>query len=159
MNKLNEAIKLRNKGDLFKSNKIISELIKENPEDSFLNYQYAWSFDIMEEETKAVPYYEKALELGLKDEDKKEAYLGLGSTYRSIGEYDKAINLFEKAISEFDDNSLKVFYSMALFNKREYEKSMEILLKVVANTSSDNSIKMYKKAIEFYSDKMWKKFD
>lgn len=158
MKELREAIELRKKGDLLESNKIIYELVKDNPEDSYINYQYAWSFDIMEEEKKAIPYYEKALKLGLKDEDKKEAYLALGSSYRCIGEYDKSITILKRAMGEFNENSLKVFYAMALFNKDEYEKSISILLKIIAKTSSDNSIKMYKKAIEYYSDNMCKKF-
>jgi tetratricopeptide (TPR) repeat protein len=159
MTSLEEAILLRKKGKFVESNKMILELLKQNPDDAQLNYQCAWSFDIMEEETKAVSYYEKAIELGLPKQDKKEAYLGLGSTYRCIGEYDKAIELFEKAILEFNDNSLKVFYAMALYNKLEYAKSMEILLKIIAGTSKDASIETYKKAIEFYSDKLDKKFN
>jgi tetratricopeptide (TPR) repeat protein len=158
MQSLETALTLRVQGKLVQSNKIIYELLKQNPEDSQLNYQYAWSFDIMGSETKAIAYYEKALELGLSDKDKKDAYLGLGSTYRCIGEYDKAIHLLKKAISEYNDNSLKAFYAMALFNKREYTKSTEILLKIISETSEDTSIISYKKAIDFYSDKLEKKF-
>ncbi len=36
---------------------------------------------------------------------------------------------------------------------------MEILLKIIARTSKDVSIEAYKKAIEFYGDKLDKKFN
>lgn len=43
---------------------------------------------------------------------------------------------------------------MTLYNLGEYDKAMEILLKILSETSSDESIKNYKKAIMFYSDKL-----
>lgn len=114
----------------------------------------AWSFDVLEQEAEAIKYYEKAIELGLPDEDLKEAYLGLGSTYRTIGEYEKSKKVFENAIDRFDDHSLKVFYAMTLYNLEAHGESMEILLKLLAETSSDKSINSYQKAIMFYSDKL-----
>lgn len=43
---------------------------------------------------------------------------------------------------------------MTLYNLKEYSKAMEILLYTIAQTSIDENIKNYKKAIEFYSDKL-----
>ncbi|WP_246321240.1 tetratricopeptide repeat protein [Paenibacillus germinis] len=37
---------------------------------------------------EAVPFYKKSLELGLSGEERQGAYLGLGSTYRTLGMYD-----------------------------------------------------------------------
>lgn len=123
-----------------------------------INYQCAWSYDVLELEMQAIEYYEKTIGLGLSDEDLKEVYLGLGSTYRTIGEYEKSKIAFKNAIDRFDDNSLKVFYAMTLYNSECYSDSMEILLKLLAETSSNESIKSYGKAIEFYSDKLDKLF-
>ncbi len=78
---------------------------------AYLNYQVAWSFDILEKETDAIYYYEKAISLNnLEEKDLKEAMLALASTYRSIGKYNKAKELFEIAIEKWDDNSLKSFF-------------------------------------------------
>lgn len=63
--KLIHAIKLRESGQLDKSNSILTELVQSFPTDAYINYQCAWSFDVMGEESKAVPYYEKAIGLGL----------------------------------------------------------------------------------------------
>lgn len=41
-----------------------------------------------------VPYYEQAIANGLE----VESYIGLGSTYRCIGEYDKAIVTLETVV-------------------------------------------------------------
>lgn len=152
------AINLRNEGKLHESNAILLELVKQFPDDAIINYQCAWSFDVLELETDAIYYYEKAISLGLSDYDLKEAYLGLGSTYRCIGKYSDAKHVFQKAIQQFEDNSLKVFYAMVLYNLNEHSEAMKILLKVISETSEDNTIKSFSKAINFYSDKLDKIF-
>tara|TARA_Y100001933_G_C18918585_1_gene529990 strand:- start:716 stop:985 length:270 start_codon:yes stop_codon:yes gene_type:complete len=84
----------------------------------------------------------------------KEAYLGLGSTYRTIGSYDKSKKLLTEAIDRFDSNALKVFLAMTLYNLDEHAKAMEILLNTISETSKDEDIVTFKKAISFYSDKL-----
>ena len=151
---IKKGIELRNEGKLTESNQFFIKLANEYPRDATIQYQCAWSFDVLEKENEAIHYYEKAIELGLPDHDLKEALLGLGSTYRSIGEYAKSKQILEKGISRFNDNSLKVFYAMALYNNGEHSKSMEILLNIIASTTRDSSILAYTKAIEFYSERL-----
>lgn len=151
---LDKAIELREAGSLEEANNILLQLVNDYPENADVNYQCAWSFDVMGKEKEAVPFYEKALSIGLSEKDMKEAYLGLGSTYRTIGEYEKSKELFEDAISKYDDKSLKVFLAMTLYNLGEHQRAMEILLKIIAESSDDPSIMTFKKAIEFYSDKL-----
>ena len=160
-NKLNKAIDLRKNGDLKESNQVLSELVKESPDDALYNYQYAWSFDILGEEEKAVPYYENAIKIGgLPPKDMEGAILGLGSTYRALGEYEKSKDIFLKGMELFPDNHvIKVFYSMTLYNLKEHSKAMELILQCLLNTTNDNEILSYKKALHFYSDKLdqtWK---
>ncbi|QZY56927.1 tetratricopeptide repeat protein [Crassaminicella profunda] len=155
MKELDNAIALRKEGKLKESNEILINLANEYPDNSIINYQCAWSFDVMGLEKQAVPYYEKAILMGLADNDLQGAFLGLGSTYRTLGEYKKSKEVFEKALAKFtNDKAMKVFYAMTLYNLGEHAKAMEILLTNLAKTSSDENIKQYKKAIEFYSDKL-----
>lgn len=106
-------------------------------------------------ERGAVSYYIIALELGLSGEERQGALLGLGSTYRSLGMYENAINVFEEAIKEYPERrEFQVFYAMTLYNLEDYGQAMEILLKQLADTSEDKGIQAYKKAIHFYSKKM-----
>lgn len=155
---IEKAVKLRKEGKLEESNDLLIKLAKEFPENAMVNYQCAWSYDVLEKEVEAIEYYEKAISLGLPNDDLKEAYLGLGSTYRTIGEYEKSKKIFKSAMAKFDDNSLKVFYAMTLYNLEEHSGSMEILLRIISETTNDNSLIGYSKAIEFYSDKLDKVF-
>ena len=112
------------------------------------------------QESKAVPYYEKAIQGNLHDDNLANAYLGLGSTYRALGEYENSKLTLENGLMKFPHNlAIQVFYAMTLFNLNEHERSMELLLKNLATTSSNPDIQKYKRAIAFYSDKLsevWK---
>ncbi|MEW9079590.1 tetratricopeptide repeat protein [Terrisporobacter glycolicus] len=155
MKELEMAIRLRKEGKLKESNNILVNLANNHSDNSIVNYQCAWSYDVMGLEREAVPYYEKAILLGLPDDDLKGAFLGLGSTYRTLGEYEKSRKVFEEGLVKFpDDNAIKTFYSMTLYNLKEYPKAVEILLNNLVQTSSDEDIRKYKEAIEFYSDKL-----
>lgn len=152
---LEKAVDLRNSGNHKESNQLLLKLVRDFPEDASINYQCAWSYDLLGEESKAVPYYEKAIRLGLPQSELEGALLGLGSTYRTLGAYEKSKKTFLKGIETFPNSrALQVFYSMTLYNLNEHRKAMELLLKCLAETTSDNELLNYKRAIHFYSDKL-----
>ncbi|NMH67494.1 tetratricopeptide repeat protein [Bacillus sp. RO3] len=153
--KIEEAIALRESTDYKDSIDRWKELIQAEPANAFLHYQCAWTHDAMGNESGAVPYYEEAIRLGLDDTDLQGAYLGLGSTYRTLGEYEKSREVFEKGLEHFPENTaMKVFYSMTLYNLSEHRKGMQLLLECIAETSQDPGIEPYKKAISFYSGRL-----
>ena len=86
--------------------------------------------------------------------------LGLGSTYRTLGMYDKSKEILEQGLQEYPEaREFNVFYAMTLYNLGQYDKAMALLLKEIGETSNDEGIKSYRKAIAFYSDKLdqiWK---
>ena len=127
--KLIKALNFRSDGNLTDSNLILLELANQFPTDAYINYQCAWSFDVMGEESKAVPYYEKAIELGLSGKDLEGAIIGLGSTYRTLGQYENSHGIFVKGLELFPDNqAIKVFFSMTLYNLQKHSSAIEILL-------------------------------
>ena len=83
------------------------------------------------------------------------ALLGMGSTYRCLGEYQKAKEIFQRALELFPErNEYKVFLAMAYYNLGEYAKGMELLLNSLAETSKDEGVIRYQRAIRFYADKL-----
>ena len=158
--RLQTAIELRNKGFYKESNLLLVDLADQFPNNAQIHYQCAWSFDVLGEEAKAIPYYEKAISLGLDHENLEGALLGLGSTYRTLGQYEKSAQTFQKAIQIFPSNqAIKVFYAMTLYNLNHHKESMELLLKCILETTKDDQILRYSKAIEFYSDKLDEKWE
>lgn len=155
MEKLTKAIELRKQNKADDAFKILAELILSHPQDAQVQYQMAWTFDSVGKESEAVPFYEKAITLGLPDEDLRGALLGLGSTYRCLGEYENSLRIFDQAVEKFpEDRSLKVFRALTMFNLGRAEGSVQELLVQLLDTTNDQSIKSYEKALRFYSDKL-----
>ncbi len=157
--KISEAIELRKNKKPEEAMALLKELLKANPDDPDTNYQLAFTCDFMGKESEAAPYYEKAIAKGLV-EDREGAMLGLGSTYRCLGEYEKSLKIFNQGIEEFPENrALKVFRSLTLYNLGKHEKSVGDLLVQLIDTTADETIKSYNGALRFYSDKLnetWK---
>ncbi|WP_084411301.1 tetratricopeptide repeat protein [Paenibacillus glacialis] len=103
MNELEEAIELMQSGKLVECKSLLLDLLKLYPSNPTIWYQYAWVHDVMELEREAIPYYQKALELGLQGEERQGALLGLGSTYRTLGMYEQSKAIFEEAINEYPE--------------------------------------------------------
>jgi len=152
---LQQAIQYREQKNYPAAHQILEKLYAENPTDPVINYQLAWLHDVQGLERQAVPFYETAIENGLSVDDLKGALLGLGSTYRCLGDYDQAVTMLRKGIAAFPDaGEFPVFLAMALHNLGQHAEAMALLLKVAAETSEDVGIKSYQKAILFYHDKL-----
>lgn len=152
---LDKAIRLREAGKFEESKEILLGLAKAHPDFPYIQYQCAWSLDLLGEESRAVAYYERAIGLGLAGNELEGALLGLGSTYRTLGAYQKSKEVFLKGIALFPENkAIQTFYAMTLFNLEEHETAMQLLLECLIETTRDEEIFKYKNAIRFYSDKL-----
>ncbi|TFE00852.1 tetratricopeptide repeat protein [Jeotgalibacillus sp. R-1-5s-1] len=154
-----QAVQLRDERKLKESNELLIRLAEAYPENPEVRYQCAWSLDVLGLEAAAVPHYEKAIEAGLTVDQLKGAYLGLGSTYRTLGEYDKSKKVLSKGIKLFpNEHAIRVFYALSLYNLGEHHDAMELLLTSLLETTSDESIRAYEKALTFYKsrlDEVW----
>jgi predicted Zn-dependent protease len=151
--RLAEAVALRTAGEHEPARQLLVALAAEFPADAEIAYQTAWAHDVLGLEVEAVPFYERALAgEGLSEDDKRGALLGYGSTLRGLGRYPQAVEAFRRGVAEFpDDNALRTFSAMALYNVGEHHEAMRTLLEVLAATSSDAGIQRYRRAIEHYA--------
>ncbi len=156
---LKKAISLRKSGDFEASLDLLIQALVNEPESADLNYHAAWACDCLGKEKQAAPFYEKAIEKGLLDTDLRDALLGLGSTYRCLGEYEKSLSILDRAIEEFPDSKeLNVFRTLTLHNLGRYEDSYSELLNILIETTEDKGIKGYAATLKNYSrclDKLW----
>jgi tetratricopeptide (TPR) repeat protein len=153
--KLASAVKLRKTEKHEEARQLLLELHAEFPNDPQVNYQCAWIHDLLGLEREAIPFYEKAIQEGLSGDELKSALLGMGSTYRCVGEYQKSIETLQQALTLFPNSyEFKVFLAMAYYNINEQSKAMELLLNSLVNTSKDEGVLRYQRAIRFYSDKL-----
>lgn len=161
-----EAIRLREEGRakqdqaiLGKARTLLLELVAAYPEDAEINFQTAVAHDNSGLGREAVPYYERALELGLSGPDLERALLGLGSTYRYLGRYQEAESTLRRGVREFPHNrALQVFLAIALHNTKQDKEAIELLVTNLMETTSDEKLQYFKRPIMYYAqnpDETW----
>ena len=157
--RLAEAIQLRETGRarqdqamLEEARTLLLELAAAYPDDAEITFQTAGVHDNLGLERESIPFYLRALEQGLSGADLERALLGLGSTYRGLGEYQKAEETLRRGVKEFPDNrALQVFLAMALYNTQRYKEAMELVLTNLMETTSDEKLQYFKRPLVYYA--------
>lgn len=131
---------------------LLLELLSKHPRDAVINFDCAVTHDNLGLEAAAIPFYERAIELGLSGHDLEMAILGLGSSYRCIGQYEKSLAVLENGASRFPQNwGIKVFLSMTHYESGNHSMAIKILLDCLTETSTDATIQECKRAISWYA--------
>lgn len=159
-NEFDRAVRLREEGQLEQAKQLFLSLLRKDEKNPRLHAYCAWCYDSLGEERQAVPHYERAIRLGLTGEELAESYLGLGSTYRALGRYAEAEQLFKEAIEQFPNHgALKVFQAMTHYNVGRHEEATGTLLELLASPKADESIARYRRAIAFYARNLNETYD
>ena len=155
---LQQVSALRSQGRLEEALARALELHITTPGDPRVSYQCAWTYDVMGQEREAAPFYEQALALGLSGADRRGALLGLGSTYRNIGEHNKSVAILRQGTAEYEDGrEFQVFLAITLSDMGEYAEAMRLLLRNLAETTQNETLKQYERALLFYAGNLdWK---
>lgn len=164
--RLAEAIQLREAGraaqdqaTLEQARTLLLELSAAYPDDAEITFQTAVVHDNLGLEHESIPYYLRALEQGLSGPDLERALLGLGSTYRGLGEYQKAEETLRRGVREFPHNrALQTFLAMTLYNSHQYKEAMELVLTNLLETTSDEKLQYFKRGLMYYAthlDEVW----
>lgn len=127
-------------------------LLHNDPNNASLLYKIASLYDVQGLELQAIPCYRAAIEHNLAGKELQEAYLGLGSTYRSLGLYQESLNTFDTALARFPQaKEITLFRAMTLYNLGETKEAVATLLILLAETSNHQDISLYQKAIHQYA--------
>jgi len=164
--RLAEAIQLRETGRAKQDQAILEEartlllvLATAYPDDAEITFQTAVAHDNLGLSREAIPFYLRALTQGLSDPDLERALMGLGSTYRGLGEYQQAEETLRRGMREFPHNrAIQVFLAMTLYNLRDYKEAMELVLTNLMETTSDEKPQYFRRGISYYAlhlDETW----
>jgi tetratricopeptide (TPR) repeat protein len=155
---IQKGIRLRQAGKHTTALKFFLMLEKTYPGIGEIAYQIASTYDNLGQERLAIPSYQKALSLGLAKESLSDAYVGLGSSLRAVGEYTQAHSVFKKAMKLFPKQAIfVVFEAMTLWNLEQTETAMDNLLFLMKKHHLDASVLMYRKALRYYMKNLTKK--
>jgi len=164
--RLDHAIQLREAGRaaqdqtlLEEAHTLLLDLVASFPDDAEINFQTAVAHDNLGLERESISFYLHSLSQGLSGPDLERALLGLGSTYRGLGDYQQAVETLRRGVNEFPHNrALQVFLAMALYNTQNYKEAMELALTNLLETTSDEKLQYFKRGLLFYSahlDETW----
>lgn len=157
--RLARAVELRAAGELEAARRLLLELRAERPDDPQIAVQTAWVHDSLGLEEEAVEHYEAALAGELTEQEARGAYLGLGSTLRTLGRDEDSDRILRQGIERFPDfPALRAFHAMTLYNLARPREAVQQLLQVLLETASDPGIDRYRRALTAYAedlDRSW----
>ena len=152
---LEQAVRLREAQQYDEALGLLFSLYEAHPQHPLVNYHCAWTCDAMGRESEAVPFYKRAIENGLAGDELEGALLGLGSTYRCLGQYEASDQTLRQGLQQFPESrQFEAFLALTLYNLGDHASAMELLIRNLAETSEDESIRRYRRALLFYADKL-----
>jgi len=150
---LDQIRDLRRDGRHEEAREHLANLAGLSPKDPQILFEAASVHDYLDLEIQALAYYLAAIEAGLSGPLLREAYLGLGSTYRILGRTDESLRTFEQAMRHFPEaREFQVFCAMTDYNLGRHHEAVSKLLRVIADTSADPAIRSYERAIRLYAE-------
>lgn len=115
-------------------------------------YEIGGEHDSAGREQEAIPHYERALALGLRDELVPGALLQLGSSLRNAGRSDEAIALFEDAVARFPEHAaLRLFRAFALATAGRDREALVDVLDLARTRIDAPEIDRYRRSLENYT--------
>lgn len=151
---LEDAEAHKEKGDAKAALDVMLDYAEGAPDDGEVALFIARAYDSIGQEREGVQWYERALaDTSLPPEDLLEAGIGLGSSLRALGEFDRAIEVLTRTCERFPTNrAAETFLAMARFNAGDEKGGFETLLRILAANSADQDIRAYGGALTFYSE-------
>lgn len=126
----------------------LRDLDRRHPNVAEINYQLAWTCDVLDRQAEALPYYEKAVALGLPKNELAGALLGLGSTLRHLGQLERSLSVLQSARLQFPENrEFDAFLALTLRASGRHDEALRLALETLCETSEDVGIRAYQRAI------------
>jgi tetratricopeptide (TPR) repeat protein len=157
--RLARAVELREAGRLEEALPLLLALREELPDDARVALQTAWTHDSLGLEEEAADHYEAAIRGDLADDELRGLYLGLGSTYRTLGRDADAERVFAEGIERFPDfRPLRVFNAMLDYNLGRPREAVRALIETLLEATDDPTIQRYRRSLAAYAedlDRSW----
>lgn len=157
---LEDILALRRQGAHEAARDALVALARARPDDGRVQFEAACVHDFLGEERAAVPYYEAALRLSLPPAERRSAYVGLGSTLRTLGEYDRSRAVLEEGLAHFPGAAeLRAFLAMTRYNLGDMHAAVAGLLELVSDVGGDEGLNGYTRAIRCYAQDLGRRWD
>jgi tetratricopeptide (TPR) repeat protein len=133
----------------------LHQLDTRHPNVAEINYQLAWTCDVLGREAQALPFYEKAVALGLPKNELAGALLGLGSTLRHLGQFERSAAVLRSAQLQFPENrEFDAFLALTLHADGKTGEALRLALETLCDTSEDTGIRAYQRALRHAASRL-----
>ena len=120
-----------------------------------INYQLAWTCDVLGRAPEALPYYEKAITLGLPPNELSGALIGLGSTLRALGQLERSGEVLRSGQMQFPDNpEFAAFLALTLHRQGKTADALRLALETLCDTTADPGLTAYQRALRHEAAKL-----
>ena len=131
----------------------LKALDERHPNVAEINYQLAWSYEVLAHGGDALPYYEKAIALGLSPNELSGALLGLGSTLRTQGQPARSAEVLRSGKAQFPENrEFDVYLALALHDLGQHTAALQLLIATLCDTTEDPGLTAYQRAIRYAAE-------
>ena len=133
----------------------LQQLDRRYPNIPEINYQLAWTCDVLGQSAEALPYYEKAVALGLAPNELSGALVGLGSTLRVLGQLDRSADVLTSGRAQFPENrEFDAFLALTRHAQGRHGDSLRLLIDALCDTTEDPGLLAYQRAIRHAASKL-----
>ena len=133
----------------------LQKLDERHPNVAEINYQLAWTCDVLDRAGDALPYYEKAVALGLPPNELSGALIGLGSTLRTLGLLDRSAEVLRSGQVQFPHNpEFAAFLAITLHQQGKPADALRLVLDTLCATTDDPGLTAYQRAIRHAAAKL-----
>ncbi len=152
---LNAIVGARHGGQVASVLSQLRDLDLRHPNVAEINHQLAWTYDAMGRSAEALPFYEKAVALGLPPNELSGALVGLGSTLRLLGQLERSAEVLHSGKVQFPDNpEFDVFLALTLHDQGAHGEALRLVLDTLFQTSEDPGLTAYQRAIRHAASKL-----
>ncbi|MBA3850450.1 MAG: hypothetical protein C0502_10730 [Opitutus sp.] len=126
----------------------LQDLDSRHPNVAEIAYQIAWTCDTLGRHEQALAAYEKAVALGLPPNELSNALIGLGSTLRALGRFDRSAEVLRSGKLQFPDNrEFDVFLALTLHAQGKSGEALRLALETMIETTEDPGLTAYGRAL------------
>lgn len=126
----------------------LKELDARHPHVAEIAYQLAWTCDTLGRTAEAVPFYEKAVALGLSPSEHSNALIGLGSSLRALGQLERSAEVLRSGQRQFPDNrEFDAFLALTLHAQGHAAEALQLALNTLIDTTEDPGLTTYGRAL------------